>query len=70
MKKRLNIICEYAFWCCDNLRTIEIPIDSELQIIEAFAFMDTSIESITIPSNLIELEEGCLNNTQNLTNIN
>lgn len=51
---------KYAFNYCKMMIKFEIPNDSELQIIENKAFSKSSIDSLYIPSNLIDLnEEWC-----------
>ena len=48
----LTTICESVFGCCLNLRYVDIPKISQLQIIEQDAFAHSSIESIYVPSSL------------------
>lgn len=59
-----------SFNGCKNLRTVDIPYDGELKIIEMYAFCDTAIESITIPSLLIDIEEGWCADTLKLNKFN
>lgn len=47
-----------AFVGCRQLKDVEIPKDSKLQIIENEAFSCTAIESIFIPSSVIEIGKG------------
>lgn len=47
-----------AFSSCFKLKKVEFPIDSELEIIEKHAFGSTFIESLKIPSTVIELKDG------------
>ena len=56
----LTRICSYAFSDCFYLCEVIFPENSELQVIEKFAFINTSIESILIPSTVTELQEGFL----------
>ena len=63
----IKIIDTNSFEHCTNLRNVEIPFDSKLRIIEREAFFDSTIESITIPSNLVELKEGWCCDTPKLT---
>ena len=58
-----------AFFLCGNLESIEIPNDSKLQTIHEKAFHSSTIKSIRIPSELIELKDGWCNYTRNLTQI-
>ena len=46
-----------AFAFCKQLRRIEISKESMLQIIEEFAFAKSSIESITIPREVINIKK-------------
>ena len=62
-------ICKSAFSYCGNLKEIEFPSDSELQTIEKDAFHCSSIESLTIPSSVCNLEEGWSNCVKNLTKL-
>lgn len=65
----LTIIGEKSFSFCRQLKSIEFAQNSKLKIIGKEAFSDTSIESISIPSNLIELREGWCKLTLKLTKI-
>lgn len=53
-----------------NIKSLNFTPDSRLQTIETDAFCRTSIESLTIPSQVAELKEGWCNRTSKLTNIN
>lgn len=64
--KKIN---SFAFDRCINLKYIEVPEDSELEFIDEYAFYESSIEKITIPSKVIELKEGWCESTPNLTKI-
>lgn len=59
----------YAFDDIEKLCQIENAIDSDLQTIEFGAFSDTSIESFTISSNLIDLQDGWCLNLRKLINV-
>ncbi|KAK8834051.1 hypothetical protein M9Y10_031528 [Tritrichomonas musculus] len=48
-------ICERAFSCCNKLRKIEIPTDSNLQTIERCAFFFSDIEDISIPRSVTKI---------------
>lgn len=48
-------IGENVFFDCENLQNVQIPIDSELKIIESNVFSITSIISITIPYHVIKI---------------
>lgn len=62
-------ISSFAFEGCSLLKNIDIPDDSKLQSIGREAFSETSIESITFPSNLIELQYGSCKNVRKLNDI-
>ena len=66
--KGVTKISTSSFSSCENLQKIEIPEDSKLETIEGKAFSWASIESLTFPSNLIDLKEKwCY--SSNITNI-
>ena len=54
---------------CPNLRCFENVCDSNLQTIEDGAFSDSAIESILIPSSVMEHKEELCHNTENLKNV-
>ena len=60
----------YAFDKCKQLRSIQITDDSKLCSIGRSSFSYSSIVSITIPSKLVDLQEGWCNATPNLTRVN
>ena len=59
----------YSFCCCEKLSVIEIPEDSKLQTIGYGAFCLSSVECLTIPSNLTDLQDGWCLETDKLTKI-
>ena len=61
--------CEGAFSSCFELQSIEIQLDSELQIIENSVFSYTPIKSISIPSSISELSGKWCFEASELTNI-
>lgn len=65
----LKNFSRYAFDDIEKLCQIENAIDSDLQTIEFGAFSDTSIESFTISSNLIDLQDGWCLNLRKLINV-
>ena len=65
MKKIYNKTFEY----CQNLLKIEIQSNSKLEAIESDAFATSSIESISIPSSLVDLQDGWCNDTPKLKEI-
>ena len=54
---KLHQLVKMLFFC-DQLKIVEIPDDSKLQMIDKYAFSWSAIESIKIPSKLVELKEG------------
>lgn len=48
-------ILKSAFFSCRNLKRVEFPINSELQIIGSNVFQGSSLESILIPSNVTQI---------------
>ena len=55
-----------AFHFCSKLRIIEIPIDSQLQIIEKGAFNHTFIESFAFPSHFKQIDVSAFGFCDNL----
>ena len=62
-------ICKYAFKDTLELRSIEIASDSEITTIENKVFVFSHIESINIPSSVIEIKEKCFVDVINLIKI-
>ena len=62
-------IDSFAFDCCSNLHSINIPENSELQSIGKSSFYETKIESFYFPSKLCELKPLWCDSTKNLTKI-
>ena len=62
-------ICEGAFLFCEMLQNVEIPANSELQIIEKEAFSDVSIESIFIPKHVKSIGEESFYSCKNLQHV-
>ena len=60
-------IREYAFSYCQQIQKVEVEDNSELQVIENYAFLDCSIESISIPSSVFELKDAWCDGTPTLT---
>lgn len=63
-------ICDYAFYYCRKLQQITCSEKSEFQSISKYAFDRSTIQSLTLPSSLIKLEEGWCNDTGKLIEIN
>lgn len=63
-------IASYAFERCNKLKFIEFTEDSQLQLIEKYAFLSTSIEKIIIPSNVIRIDKFAFAQCSNLKEIN
>lgn len=67
--KQTQIIQQEAFYCCSNLRKIEISEDSKLNEIDRGSFSKCSIENFFIPSNVRIIQEGCFNYSLNLKKV-
>lgn len=65
----ITCICERAFYDSE-VKSIQFADNSKLQIIEKEAFLNSSIESITIPSHVVELKDGWCRYTSKLKEIN
>ena len=59
----------YAFDQCQKLQFVDIPHDSQLQIIDKCAFSNSLIESLSIPEKLVELKNGWCKGMSHLKNI-
>ena len=66
---KVTKICKKAFEWSTSLKTLEFSSDSNLLTIEEDSFINSSIESITIPSSLIELKEKWCYGANKLNNI-
>lgn len=62
------MIAPYAFAECKNLQKIDFEDNSELISIGEYAFLNSSITSIKIPSTVIEMK-NCFGNTESLNEI-
>lgn len=69
LSSQITEIGQYAFSYCLNLRYLEIPHDSKLQVIGKYAFDNSSIEKIFIPKNVTKIDEYAFRKCENLTNI-
>ncbi|KAK8890751.1 hypothetical protein M9Y10_035536 [Tritrichomonas musculus] len=65
----IECICTYAFFRCEQLRQIEISSDSKLKTIEKCAFSYTPIESIYLPSKVVELHKEWCYETSKLNKV-
>lgn len=65
----IKVIKPFAFDSCKNLQRIEFANHSELRTIANNAFKNSSIESISIPSSIEELEEEWCANINNLIKV-
>lgn len=54
----VQFISPFAFSNYKSLKKVIFPEDSQLQIIHRYAFSDSSIESLTIPSSAAEFQQG------------
>lgn len=65
--KKINA---HSFEHCRKLKHVKIPENSQLQTIGNFAFYDTAIQEISIPSNIITIGKGWCCGTFQLNKIN
>lgn len=57
----------YMFGNCDKLKSVYIPMDSKLEVIESFVFTDCpSLEAFYIPAYVCEIQEGPWRNCKSL----
>lgn len=54
----INGLLKDSFNNSRSIRSIRFPSDSELQIIESGTFSESNIESISIPSSILKIEDG------------
>ncbi|KAK8847853.1 hypothetical protein M9Y10_018888 [Tritrichomonas musculus] len=62
-------IAPYAFYYCYKLKDVTFCDRSELKSIGKFAFCGSSIECLTIPPSLVDLEQGCFKDACFLSSI-
>ena len=60
----LTSIASYAFWYCENLKSIEIP--ENVTSIGYYAFANTGIKEITIPNSVTSISDDAF---QGITNV-
>ena len=63
---KISIICDNAFCDSVKLTNVDIPINSNLQIIGKHAFSSTKIKRIVIPSNVSIIDYGAFSNCRNI----
>lgn len=56
----VKAIQKSAFCMCNNLRFVEFPENSQLQVIEEYAFESTAIQGISFPPHLSKIGPGLL----------
>ena len=59
-------ICRCALYYCNNLTKVEIPINSNLQMIESKAFAKTNIINFIIPSKVTKIYQKAFKGCNNL----
>ena len=69
IKYIVTSISEGAFKLLNKIKSIQFDPDSKLQKIEKDAFHGSTIESITLPSSLVDLKDGWCSYTSNLVKI-
>ena len=62
-------IAQYAFYGCFKLKEIAFSDISQIESFNENAFYGSSIEKISIPSSIVNIEEGCFKGVLFLTNI-
>lgn len=65
-QKCQNSITNYA---CRHLKTLDIPDNSELRLINESDFRDSMIEKVKIPSKLEEIQSCCFSENKKMTKI-
>ena len=55
----VKAIQKSAFCKCKNLRFVEFPENSQLQVIEEYDFESTAIQSISFPPHLSKIGRAC-----------
>lgn len=66
---QITQICGHAFSFCTKLRTVEIPQDSNLQIIGKYAFSFSGIKDIFIPRNVKKIAKFAFADCSSLSRI-
>ena len=67
LNEGLETIEKMAFWCCTNLKTVNLP--STLITIEANAFQGTGIQTLVIPSSVQTIGKSAFAGCTNLTSV-
>ena len=65
----IKIISSYVFFEWQNLTKVEFATDSNLQIIEPYAFKDSGIEEISIPSTVKIISSNAFCSCKKLTKV-
>lgn len=63
----VEVINDYAFYVCQNLKAIKFKKNSHLRIISRFAFGKTAIRHISFPSTLEEIGENVFFQCKNIS---
>ena len=58
-----------SFYSHKNIRTVSFSKDSEIQLIEQRAFSNSSIEYISIPKQVLRIEDECFSNCKKLKKV-
>lgn len=66
----VKFIGSECFSCCKNLEKVEFHDDSQLKIIDDFAFQNTKLRNITIPRHVVEIKANSFENCKNLQEFN
>ena len=62
-------IAPFAFGNCEQLLNVDFSEDSELQIIDSYAFFQSSLTSLSIPPNVVKINDNCFNSCYSFTKI-
>lgn len=58
ISSQVEVICDYAFYLCKKLTSVEFSNESKLKSINQYAFCKTLISKISIPSSVSKISEG------------
>lgn len=60
---------QFTFSDCENLQTVKLQKESQMQIIEESTFSNTPIKKIYIPPHVKRISRCAFKNCKNLTNL-
>ena len=62
----IKTIADKAFQCCEHLKCVDLPYDSEVERFGKQAFAKSSLSQIYFPKNLETIEEGAFSECRNI----